>query len=85
MRSTKNGTHGGGRGAILEISAKKMLRNIVKSIYNLNQIRSINSEVAFGFKLNRFNDIHIKANDVIKAFKEIDLDLNKFDSILKSY
>jgi hypothetical protein len=26
MESTKNGTHGGGRGAILEISAKKIAK-----------------------------------------------------------
>jgi hypothetical protein len=61
-----------------------MLRNISKSIYNKIQIRLISSDTTFGFKLNRFNDIHIRSNDVVKIFKEIDSDLNKFDSILKS-
>ncbi len=67
------------------INNNKMLRNILKSIYNKNQIRLISSDVTFGFKLNRFNDIHIGSNDVVKIFKEIDSDLNKFDSILKSF
>ena len=43
-----------------------------------------NSSAPFAFEINKFNDIHIKSNNVIKFSQETNFDPNVFENALKS-
>ena len=54
------------------------------AIISVNRSLSSNN-AAFGFKLNKFNDIHIQQKDVINFHKEVNGSLDKFETALKSF
>ena len=59
--------------------------NLNRSLLSLSSKRCLaNSSAPFAFEINKFNDIHIKSNNVIKFSQETNFDPNVFESALKS-
>lgn len=64
----------------------KMLKSFSKLLFTKQTFafnRLISSNVPFSFKVNKFNDIHIKSNDLINFYEKINSNSEQFDSTLK--
>ena len=62
----------------LLIEAKRGLR--LSAVINKNVI----SNLSFTYEINKFNDIHIKSNSILKFNEESNSNSDTFESILKS-
>lgn len=58
-----------------------MLKNLTR--FFLTNHLPIRLSSSFSFKLNRFNDVHIKADDIVKFSNETNHNLDTFESTLK--
>lgn len=66
---------------ILKLSNRQILLNL-----NSRRLLNISSVLGaeFSFTLNKFNDIHIKSDNVVKFSQETNFDTKEFEQTLKS-
>lgn len=58
--------------------------NLNRSLLSSKRGLAHSSSAPFAFEINKFNDIHIKSNNVIKFSQETNFDPNVFENALKS-
>lgn len=59
-------------------------KTLIPNLLGLSSSSSSSSSTKFSFDINKFNDIHVKSNNVLKFSQETNFDPSVFETTLKS-